>query len=158
MFCFHLNQVEKDDGYNKREAPPQIGQNNGQIGGGGPGGSGGNYPGSGENYPGNNMNNYPGGFLNRDPTYRREVAVTVEFLVDDEMKDDSKPWTKLTYGADSKDDTCSVKPDDPNCNSQMWWVKVRMSDEESGLHSVQALATGASSQYDEIFFRWVSSF
>ena len=99
------------------------------------------------------MNDYLNGFMNRDPTYRREVALTIEFAVETEMNDDSKPWTQLTYGADSKDDTCSVKPEDVNCNSQMWWVKIRTSDEKSGLNAVQALATGASSQYDEVFYR-----
>ena len=66
----------------------------------------------------------PGDILN-DPTYRKEISRTVEFTVTSELKDDSKPETSLSYGAQSKDEACDVGPEDPTCNLYMWWIEVR---------------------------------
>ena len=142
------------------EAPPQ---NNGGGGVGGIGGTGyNNRPGgSGGNFLGNNNNNNNGFDGNdilaqlNDPTYRREISITVEFLVEEELKDNEKPWTKLSYVADTKEDTCQVKPEDINCDREKWAVNVRMQDEKSGLLSVGAVRTGASTQNDEIFYKYV---
>merc|ERR1712029_1175612 len=86
----------------------QSGGNYGGNGGYNPGGSsqsGGNYGGNGGYSPDNglNWNNDPG---YNDPSNKREVRATVVFKVTDEMvedEDDTEPWTKIEYGAESDD-------------------------------------------------------
>merc|ERR1711935_455622 len=116
-----------------------------------PGGSnsnpgGGSYNPGGSNYnPGTNG----GGIWNPDrndhASYRRQASVTLEFTITepgDEFEDDTEPETELEYGADSDDETCSVKPGEPNCGSQWWWAKFRIQDDDSGLHSVRVTPAG----------------
>merc|ERR1711971_48595 len=100
-----------------------------------PGGSSNNNPGGssynpgGSNYNPGGSNSNPGGSSNYNPgtngggiwnpdrndhaSYRRQASVTLEFTITepgDEFEDDTEPETELEYGADSDDETCSVKP------------------------------------------------
>merc|ERR1712051_679546 len=108
-----------------------------------PGGSNSN-PGGGSYNPGGSNQYNPGtnggGIWNPDrndhASYRRQASVTLEFTITepgDEFEDDTEPETELEYGADSEDETCSVKPGEPNCGSQWWWAKFRVQDDDSGL-------------------------
>lgn len=74
----------------------------------------------------------------------------------DDLRDTKDPWTQVTYFADNKQDTCSVKASDSNCNSDIWWTKYRIQDEKSGLHLVQFAPTegyGAGGPNGGIYYR-----
>merc|ERR1712172_44544 len=125
---------------------PPISNNPGGSSSYNPGGSNYNPGGSSYNPGGSNYN--PGGSSNYNPgtdgggiwnpdrndhaSYRRQASVTLEFTITepgDEFEDDTEPETELEYGADSDDETCSVKPGEPNCGSQWWWAKFRVQDD-----------------------------
>ncbi|XP_059088540.1 putative uncharacterized protein DDB_G0282129 [Tigriopus californicus] len=131
--------------------------NNNYPGGNYPGGNypGGNYPGG--NYPGSNYpgGNYPGNNYNpNDPSRRRQLVITVEFTVTEDLRDTSKPWTQLTYGAQTEEDTCSYTPEDANCYMDYWWVKFQVQDEESGLNTVQLSPIGTDKYNTPIYYRY----
>jgi len=121
---------------------------------------GGSYNPGGSNYnPGTNG----GGIWNPDrndhASYRRQASVTLEFTITepgDEFEDDTEPDTELEYGADSDDETCSVKPGEPNCGSQWWWAKFRIQDDDSGLHSVRVTPAGKETYASQVYYRYIN--
>ena len=123
-----------------------------------PGGSsqsGGNYGGNGGYNPDNglNWNNDPG---YNDPSNKREVRATVVFKVTDEMvedEDDTEPWTKIEYGAESDDETCTNGPGEPGCDLEYWWVKFRIQDEDSGLHLIDVKPGGKETYQNQVYYR-----
>jgi len=38
------------------------------------------------------------------------------------MDDDDSPDIELSYFAEEEEDTCSMEPEDPNCDQEMWWT------------------------------------
>ncbi len=59
-----------------------------------------------------------------DPSNRREVKLTIEFTVTNEiLDDDDEPWTKIEYLADSREQTCNTQPGQPGCENEWWGVK-----------------------------------
>ena len=64
---------------------------------------------------------------------------------------------QIHYGAEDKDETCRMSLNDPNCNSDYWWVKVDMSDDnednDSGLKEVDFIAEGQNMYGNEIVYR-----
>merc|ERR1712086_474155 len=128
-----------------------------------PGGSnsnpgGGSYNSGGSNYnPGTNG----GGIWNPDrndhASYRRQASVTLEFAITepgDEFEDETEPETELEYGADSDDETCSVRPGEPNCGSQWWWAKFKVQDDDSGLHSIRVTPAGKETYASQVYYRY----
>ena len=73
----------------------------------------------------------------------------------EEVKDNSKPWTSLSYFAESNDEACPAGPGEPGCENHEWWTKFMVQDEETGLHIVQFSASGeGSGEYmDTIYYR-----
>merc|ERR1712156_1362220 len=136
-----------------------------------PGGSSNNNPGGssynpgGSNYnPGGSSYN-PGGSNQYNPgfddhaSYRTLATVTLEFTIteaDDDFEDDDEPWTKVEYGADSSDETCKVKPGEPNCENEWWWAKFRIQDEESGLQTVRVSPTGKDTYTEQVYYRHIN--
>jgi len=139
----------------------QSGGNYGGNGGYNPGGSsqsGGNYGGNGGYNPDNglNWNNDPG---YNDPSNKREVRATVVFKVTDEMvedEDDTEPWTKIEYGAESDDETCTNGPGEPGCDLEYWWVKFRIQDEDSGLHLIDVKPGGKETYQNQVYYRYTN--
>ena len=80
----------------------------------------------------------------------------MEFIVAERVDDDSRPWAKLSYFADSKEEVCPAGPGEPGCDNHTWWAKYLVQDEESGLHIVQFTAVGdGSGEYmDSIYYRY----
>ena len=143
-----------------------------QGGGYNPGGNGG-YGGGGSNVGGSSQSGggyNPGGYTgynpdnglnwNNDPGYndpsnKREVRATVVFKVTDEMvEDDTEPWTKIEYGAESEDETCTNGPGEPGCDLEYWWVKFRIQDEDSGLHLVDVKPGGKETYQNQVYYRY----
>jgi len=121
-----------------------------------PGGSSYNPGGSNYNPGGSNYN--PGGWDDH-ASYRTLATVTLEFTIteaDDDFEDDDEPWTKLEYGADSEDETCRVKPGEPNCENEWWWAKFRVQDEDSGLQSIRVSPTGKDTYTHQVYFRHIN--
>jgi len=128
-----------------------------------PGGS--NYNPGGSNYnPGGSSYN-PGGSNQYNPgfddhaSYRTLATVTLEFTIteaDDDFEDDDEPWTKVEYGADSSDETCKVKPGEPNCENEWWWAKFRIQDEDSGLQTVRVSPTGKDTYTEQVYYRHIN--
>jgi hypothetical protein len=170
-------QVVKDSGTVRRRRDAQ--QNGGGQQQGGYNGNdpynrpNGGYP-PNNNYPNNNNNNNmnnnnrpgmnrPGGIGGiggigqfMDPSYRRDLSITVEFTVADELEDDDDPWIKLYYGAEDDGETCMYEPGDPNCENDYWWVKFRISeegDEESGLSEINIVSEGENMYGTPIYYR-----
>jgi len=84
---------------------------------------------------------------------------TLEFTITesgDEFEDDTEPETELKYGADPDDETCSVKPGEPNCGSQWWWAKFRVQDDDSGLHSVKVTPAGKETYASQVYYRYIN--
>ncbi|TRY61670.1 hypothetical protein TCAL_16284 [Tigriopus californicus] len=71
-----------------------------------------------------------------------------------DLRDTSKPWTQLTYGAQTEEDTCSYTPEDANCYMDYWWVKFQVQDEESGLNTVQLSPIGTDKYNTPIYYRY----
>lgn len=121
-----------------------------------PGGS--NYnPGGGSHNPGGSNQYHPGG--NNHASHRSFATVTLEFTItdaDDDFEDDDEPWTRVEYGADSSDDTCTAKPGAPNCNSEWWWAKFRIQDEDSGLQTVRVMPTGKETYINQVYYRYIN--
>ena len=65
---------------------------------------------------------------------------------------------QIHYGAEDKDETCRMSLNDPNCNSDYWWVKVDMSDDDedsdSGLKEVDFIAEGQNMYGNDILYRY----
>ena len=137
---------------------------NGGYGGGGSNVGGSSQSGGGYNPGGNagynpdnglNWNNDPG---YNDPSNKREVRATVVFKVTDEMvEDDTEPWTKIEYGAESEDETCTNGPGEPGCDLEYWWVKFRIQDEDSGLHLVDVKPGGKETYQNQVYYRYVTN-
>merc|ERR1712172_87506 len=132
-----------------------------------PGGSSSYNPGGGNYNPGGSNQYNPGtnggGIWNPDrndhASYRRQASVTLEFTITepgDEFEDETEPETELEYGADSEDETCSVKPGEPNCGSQWWWAKFRVQDDDSGLHSVKVTPAGKETYASQVYYRYIN--
>merc|ERR1712008_573259 len=131
-----------------------------------PGGSSNNNPGGGSYNPGGsnyNPGTNGGGIWNPDrndhASYRRQASVTLEFTITepgDEFEDETEPETELEYGADSDDETRSVRPGEPNCGSQWWWEKFKVQDDDSGLHSVRVTPTGKETYASQVYYRYIN--
>ena len=67
------------------------------------------------------------------------------------------PQQQIHYGAEDKDETCRMSLNDPNCDSDYWWVKVDMSDDDedsdSGLKEVDFIAEGQNMYGNDIIYR-----
>ena len=166
--------VKRDTQNRRRRAAEQAPGNNngGNYPGGGSvgGGSGSNWNGGNNNNWNNNNNNNggnPGNWNNEqnnnnwngnnnmnDPSYRDELAVTVIFTVADEIKDNSDPSIKLTYGAKEDDQACQFGPEDNRCLGNFWWVKFTVQDEGSGINEVTFQTEGkVTAQDSNIYYR-----
>ncbi len=77
----------------------------------------------------------------------------MDFQVVSELDDNSDPWTRLSYYAESEEDTCRTEADSPSCDQQKWWVRVRMRDEESGLNRVAFYGAGPNANHYPIYYR-----
>merc|ERR1712223_1601322 len=131
-----------------------------------PGGSS-NYPGGGgQNNPGgSNFNPGGGGWNNvpqyHDPSHKIEASVVLQFTITepgDDFEDDTGPWTKVEYGADSDDQTCTEgrQPGDPNCNDELWWAKFKIQDSKSGLHSVEVVPDGKETYNVQVYYKYMN--
>jgi len=123
-----------------------------------PGGSSSYNPGGGSYNPGGSNQYNPGGWDDH-ASYRTLATVQLDFLItepDDDFEDETEPWTKVEYGADSADETCQAKPGEPNCEREIWWAKFRIQDEESGLHSVRVSPTGKDTYNDVVYYRHIN--
>eukprot|EP00093_Oithona_nana_P006503 06503.XXX_222917_221780_1 [CDS] Oithona nana genome sequencing. len=153
-------------GYNSGGSSQGGGYNPGGNGGYGGGGSnvGGSSQSGGGFNPGGNTGYNPDNGLNwnndpgyNDPSNKREVRATVVFKVTDEMvEDDTEPWTKIEYGAESEDETCTNGPGEPGCDLEYWWVKFRIQDEDSGLHLVDVKPGGKETYQNQVYYRYTN--
>jgi len=153
-------------GYNPGGSSQGGGYNPGGNGGYGGGGSnvGGSSQSGGGYNPGGNTGYNPDNGLNwnndpgyNDPSNKREVRSTVVFKVTDEMEeDDTEPWTKIEYGAESDDETCTNGPGEPGCDLEYWWVKFRIQDEDSGLHLVDVKPGGKETYQNQVYYRYTN--
>ena len=64
---------------------------------------------------------------------------------------------QIHYGAEDKDETCRSSLNDPNCDSDYWWVKVDIADDnedsDSGLKEVEFIAEGQNMYGSDIIYR-----
>ena len=64
---------------------------------------------------------------------------------------------QIHYGAEDKDETCRMSLNDPNCDSDYWWVKVDIADDnedsDSGLKEVEFIAEGQNMYGSDIIYR-----
>ncbi len=129
------------------------------------GGSGSNTAGEVLDNIKDNVGNFIGNIANRgnDPTFRADLAVTVDFTVAAELEDDDSPDGDIEYlesydgGSESSenDGECEFEPDDlENCNKGDWYVKFKIQDEDSGLHLIQVLPTGGQGNPNSLFYRY----
>merc|ERR1712156_511348 len=59
-------------------------------------------------------------------------------------------------GADSSDETCKIKPGEPNCENEWWWAKFRIQDEDSGLQTVRVSPTGKDTYTEQVYYRHIN--
>ncbi len=88
-----------------------------------------------------------------DPSFRTEVSLTIEFQVLSELDDDDEPDTRLSYFAESDDDTCQMEVDSPSCQNEEWWVRIEMQDEDSGLNRIEVLGKGPNANAYPVYYR-----
>ena len=88
-----------------------------------------------------------------DPSDKIEVQATVVFKVTDEMSEDNtEPWIKIEYGAESEDETCTNGPGEPGCDLEYWWVKFHIQDEDSGLHLIDVKPGDKETYPNQLFY------
>ena len=73
------------------------------------------------------------------------------------VEDDTEPWTKIEYGAESEDETCTNGPGEPGCDLEYWWVKFRIQDEDSGLHLVDVKPGGRETYQNQVYYRYITN-
>ena len=89
-----------------------------------------------------------------DPSDKIIQRATVIFKVTDEMSEDNtEPWIKIEYGAESEDETCTNGPGEPGCDLEYWWVKFRIQDEDSGLHLIDVKPGYKETYPNQVYYR-----
>ena len=94
-------------------------------------------------------------YLNQSCTLIKSVNKWTLSVTNGQFEEDKdEPWYKMEYGAESEDETCQFGPGEPNCNTEWWWVKFRIQDEESGLHLVDVSPGGKDTYREQVYYRY----